>query len=224
VATGREIADWYYARHYDEMGRLPGRKAGRAMTLPREYLEYRHRRAGMDHDRYAYSNLSPASRWSGPGGARIALCIVPAVEFFPLDMKPQGFKAPGAMDRPHPDYWNYTLRDYGNRVGVFRVFAALDAHGLKASVAINARAAERMPFLVAEINRRGWEIVGHGLDMGHLHHGAMAMEEERALVRRSLATLRAVSGQAVTGWAVAGVLGIAQHAGPRRRRGHRLCL
>ena len=118
------------------------------MSLPAEYLAYPRRRRGMDHDRYGYSPVParrPPVEW--PNGARVALWIVPALEFFPLDMDGRPFRAPGAMERPYPDYWNYTLRDYGNRVGVFRVFQALDALGLKASVAINARLAERTPFM-----------------------------------------------------------------------------
>ena len=63
---------------------------------------------------------------AGPTGARIALWIVPTLEFFPLDMAPKGVKPPGGLERPYPDYWNYTLRDYGNRVGFARIFRALE--------------------------------------------------------------------------------------------------
>jgi allantoinase len=170
------------------------------MTLSKEYLEYPRRRAGMDHDRYDYSRVSSRKPVEWPDGARIALWIVPALEFFPLNMGEKPFRPPGAMERPYPDYWNYTLRDYGNRVGVFRVFSALDARGLKASVAVNARVAERMPFLIDEINRRGWEIIAHGVDMAHLHHAGLSEAEERALIDRAVTTLHAASGQKVTGW------------------------
>lgn len=170
------------------------------MTLPAEYLTYPYRRPGMDHDRYAYANLFERKPVEWPGGARVALWIVPALEFFPLDMTGKPFMAPGGMGRGYPDYWNYTLRDYGNRVGAFRVFHALDARGLKASVAVNSRVAERSPFLVDEIVRRGWEVVGHGVDMGRLHYGGQPVDEERGLVQAALATLRKLSGQRVSGW------------------------
>lgn len=170
------------------------------MTLPAEYLTYPYRRPGMDHDRYVYSNLFERKPVEWPGGARVALWIVPALEFFPLDMTGKPFMAPGGMGRGYPDYWNYTLRDYGNRVGVFRIFHALDERGLKASVAVNSRVAERCPFLVDEVTRRGWEIIGHGVDMGRLHHGGQRLEEERGLVREAIATLSQRSGQRITGW------------------------
>jgi peptidoglycan/xylan/chitin deacetylase (PgdA/CDA1 family) len=170
------------------------------MTLPADYLTYPYRRPGMDHDRYAYSNLFTRREIEWPGGARVALWIVPALEFFPLDMTGKPFMAPGGMGRGSPDYWNYTLRDYGNRVGVFRIFEALDERGLKASVPMSSRLAERYPFLLNEVTRRGWEVVGHGVDMGRLHHGGQSVDDERALVQESLATLRKRSGQRVTGW------------------------
>src|SRR6185295_20132163 len=50
------------------------------------------------------------------------------------------------------------------------------------------------------ISQRGWEVVGHGLDMDHLHHGALPAGEEKALIAKSLALLRQASGQAVRGW------------------------
>ena len=170
------------------------------MPLPPSYLHYPNRRPGMDHDRYGYSNIFKRKPVEWPGGARVALWVVPVLEFFPLDMGAQPFRPPGGMERPYPDYWNYTLRDYGNRVGVFRVFEAIENAGLKASVAVSSRVAERYAFLVQEINRRRWEIIAHGIDMGHLHHGALPVETERGWIDEALRSLREISGQPVTGW------------------------
>jgi allantoinase len=170
------------------------------MSLPPDYLTYPRRALGMDQDRYAYSPLPSRKPVEWPGGARIALWIIPSLQFFPLDMTGKPFKTPGALERPYPDYWNYTLRDYGNRVGFHRVFKALDTHGLKASVAINSRLAERHPYLLSEIVRRGWEVIAHGADMGKLLHGGLNVEEETALIAESLSVLRKASGQPVAGW------------------------
>ena len=54
------------------------------LALPASYFEYRFRRPGMDHDRYAYSNLFQRQPVRWPNGARIALWIVPTLEHFPL--------------------------------------------------------------------------------------------------------------------------------------------
>jgi peptidoglycan/xylan/chitin deacetylase (PgdA/CDA1 family) len=170
------------------------------MSLSDDYLRYPNRLRGMDHDRYDWSIMARRDRIDWPDGAKIALWIVPALEWFPLDMPDKPFQAPGGLVRPYPDYWNYTLRDYGNRVGVFRLMQVLDHLGVKVSVAMNSALAERHPFLVDQVNKRGWEIIAHGVDMGHLHHGDLAKDEETELVRKSVETLRQASGQAVKGW------------------------
>jgi allantoinase len=107
---------------------------------------------------------------------------------------------PGGSVRPYPDYWNYTLRDYGNRIGVYRIFKVLDKLGINASVAINSALAERHPFLIEQINQRGWEVIANGLDMGHPLHSGMDEAEEAALIKGVLDSLRNLSGQPVRGW------------------------
>ena len=170
------------------------------MTLPDDYLKYPKRGYGMDHDRYEWSILQKRPKIAWPNGARIALWVVPALEFFPLDQPAQPFKAPGGMVTPYPDLRHYTLRDYGNRVGVFRVFKLLDTLGIKASVAVNSKIAQRYPLLIDEINARGWEVIANGVDMGKLHYGGQDESDEKALVQESLKVLREASGQTITGW------------------------
>ena len=133
------------------------------MALPDGYLSYPHRQRGMDHDRYDWSILFRRPRVEWPGGARVALWIVPSLEWFPLDMPSTPFRPPGGLERPYPDYWNYTHRDYGNRVGVFRVMKVLDALGIRATAAVNAAVCERYPAVIEAGKARGWEFVAHGL-------------------------------------------------------------
>jgi peptidoglycan/xylan/chitin deacetylase (PgdA/CDA1 family) len=156
----------------------------------------------MDHDRYGYANLFKRVPVKWPSEARIALVVVPVLEWFPLNMyeNTAAVKVAGGMDRPYPDYWNYTMRDYGTRVGIYRIFKVLEDLGMPASVAINANLARRHPFLLKEITRRNWEVVAHGLDMSRIIHGGMSVEEENAIVAEALSALRKASGQPVTGW------------------------
>lgn len=168
-------------------------------SLPDSYLTYPHRRPGMDHTRYGWSNVFQRRPVRWPDGARVALWIVPTLEYFPLDMAP-AVRPQGALDRPYPDLWNYTLRDYGNRVGFARIFRALERRGLKATVAMSSRIAERTPHVLAEVNRLQFELAAHGLDMHHIHATGVGEEVEREWIERALATLRRLSGQPVTGW------------------------
>ena len=157
-----------------------------------DYLKYPKRRYGMDHDRYEWSILPKRAPVKWPNGARVALWITVSLQWFPLDMKGQPFKPPGALQTAYPDLRHYTLRDYGNRVGIYRVMKALERHGIRASAPVNAAVAVRYPSLIKEVVSRNWEIIGHGLDMDHLHYEGMA--DEKALISRTLSVLPKVRG------------------------------
>ena len=178
--------------------------AGTAAGMPAGYLDYGQRRYGMDHERYAWSQLHTRPKVQWPNQARVALWVIPALEWFPLDMKGKPFKPPGAMVTSYPDLRHYTLRDYGNRVGIFRIMRALEARGIKASVATNAAVAVRYPALIKACVAKGWEILANGLDMDHLHYEGLPRDEEQRLVTTTLDILRnaagAASGQRVRGW------------------------
>ena len=161
-----------------------------------DYLKYPRRRYGMDHDRYEWSILPERKSVQWPGGARIALWVTASLQWFPLDQKGQPFKPLGSLQTAYPDLRHYTLRDYGNRVGIFRVMKALERHGIRASAPVNAAVAVRYPSLVEECVARGWEIAGHGFDMDHLHYEGM--KEENALITKTLEILR--KHAKVRGW------------------------
>jgi peptidoglycan/xylan/chitin deacetylase (PgdA/CDA1 family) len=170
------------------------------MSLPPGYLEYPRRRHGMDHDRYAWSMLSGREPAPWPDGRPLAVWINLCVEHFTLAPTGGGFKAHGAMTMPYPDLRHYTLRDYGNRVGVYRVLDVLAACGLHASVAPNAAVLERYPALASELRATGYEWIAHGLSMDDLHHEGLGADAERALVARSLECVRAAAPGPVHGW------------------------
>jgi allantoinase len=170
------------------------------MSLPDSYLEYPNRRLGNDHDWFDFSPLPkrPAVQW--PGGEKVALFVTVAFEHYPLYALPGPVMAPTAVPGPVPNYIQYTLCDYGNRVGVCRLFEALDAHGFKATALFNSEAARLYPRLVEEVLSRGWEIAASGTDMSRIVTGQTPIEEERALIRQSLSTLRDIAGGPVLGW------------------------
>ncbi len=170
------------------------------MTLPEDYLSYPHRKHGMDHTLYPYSNLFERKAVHWPESKTVALWVTVCLEYFPLVPNDGPVRAPGAMVTPYPDYRTYTAREYGNRVGVFRILKVLDALGVKASFPINAAIATRYPFLLDEITKRGHEVVGHGVDMNGVSAGGMDPAVEAAQIKEALDVLRANSGQPVKGW------------------------
>jgi peptidoglycan/xylan/chitin deacetylase (PgdA/CDA1 family) len=170
------------------------------MALDPSYFEYPHRSYGMDHDRYDWSMLADRAPVRWPGGAPVAVWINVAVEWFPLNQEGKPFPPPGGMTTAYPDLRHYTLRDYGNRVGLIRVLRALDELALTPTFTINAALCERVPALVERLSSRGNEILGHGWHMDQLLHGERSRDEEAEIIERSLSTLRQHTGQAVEGW------------------------
>jgi len=175
-------------------------KGAEVMTLRDDYLQYPNRRYGMDHDFFEWSILQQRDPIVWPNGAKIAIWVSYALEFFPLDQPAKPFKAPGGMVTPYPDLRHFTTRDYGNRVGIQRIWKVLAKHGITASAAVNSVVAQRYPYLINKINDRGDEIIAHGVDMGKVHYGGMDDADEAALVEEAVSVLRGVSGQPVTGW------------------------
>ena len=170
------------------------------MSLDREFLEYPMRRHGMDHDRYEWSMLADRAPRRWPGDRPLALWINLSLEHFPLNPKGEGFKPHGSMLMPYPDLRHYTLRDYGNRVGVFRVLDALDQAGLRASAAVNGELALRYPALLRRLRARSSELVAHGWNMDSVHHGGLAPEREAELIARTLEALAPWSDAPIRGW------------------------
>ena len=63
---------------------------------------------------------------------------------------------------PQPDPRNYAWRDYGLRVGIWRIFDLMDQLGLPLCHLLNASICDRFPQIVERIRSRGDEVVGHG--------------------------------------------------------------
>jgi allantoinase len=170
------------------------------MALDKEYLQYPQRNFGMDHDSYDWSLLSERPKITWPGGAKLALWVNVNLQYFPLNQKGEPFPPPGGMTMPYPDLRHYSLRDYGNRVGIYRFLKAFDRFGIKPTFAMNTRLAERTPYLLERIAQRGDEILCHGWDMDSIHYGGMAQTDEAELVEKSLSRLRELTGQQIKGW------------------------
>ena len=170
------------------------------MSLDETYLEYPRMQHGMDHARYDWALLEqrPAPQW--PGGAPLALWINVCVEHFPLNPNSSGFRAPGNMSMPYPDLRHYTLRDYGNRVGIFRILQALESAGFAASFAVNGELARRYPYLLQRLAATGGELLGHGWNMDCAHSAAVDEASERRWISDTLGALGAWSATPLRGW------------------------
>jgi allantoinase len=170
------------------------------MSLDPAYLTYPRRRHGYDHDLYAWSSIFDRPPVAWPGGKSVAVWICVSLEWFPLTPSDTPFRAPGHMQTAYPDYRHYTARDYGTRVGFYRLLDAFAKAGVTVSVAANGAIAERYPQLIRDIVSAGHEIIAHSTDMNGTIATGLARDEERALIGRSLDALEAASGARPRGW------------------------
>jgi peptidoglycan/xylan/chitin deacetylase (PgdA/CDA1 family) len=170
------------------------------MTLDPAYLDYPKRRRGMDHALYDYSTLPDRAPARWPNGAAVAIACVVSLEWFPMTPSDTPFRAPGHMQTAYPDYRHYTAREYGTRVGFYRLLDAFAKAGVRASVATNAAIADRYPEIIADIVAGGHEIIAHSTDMNGTIATGLAEADERALIATALETLTRVAGTRPRGW------------------------
>jgi allantoinase len=169
------------------------------VSLDPAYLNFPKRRHGYDHDLYDWSALHerPPVRW--PKGS-VAVWVCVSLEWFPILPADAPFRAPGHMQTAYPDFRHYTARDYGTRVGFYRLLDAFARVGARVSVACNGAIAERYPHVVADIVAAGHEIIAHSTDMNGTIATGLPIEEERDLIARSLDVLERVGGVRPRGW------------------------
>ena len=112
-----------------------------------------------DYGPYPYVpiNERPILRW--PNDTRLAVWIIPNIEFFPLTQGIAGsVYSPNA---PVPSVRAWAQRDYGNRVGIWRIMEVLQKHGVRASPTMNSDICDHHPQIVRACVQLGWEILGH---------------------------------------------------------------
>lgn len=157
------------------------------MSLPSDYTAYKNRKRGQDIDRYEMRFVGDRPKKSLPGDAALGAAIIVPLELFMLNPSGTPFKHPGAMATPYPDLRHFTTRDYGNRVGVFRLLRAFRDADVKATFAVNAALLQRVPPLIDTIMADGHEIAAHGFDTDSIHFGKIETEIERDYIEKTRA-------------------------------------
>lgn len=152
------------------------------MPVPDEYLAYPNRAYGADQQRYPWRLSADRTPIVLPWKAAVAAMIVVPLEFHMLTPRGEPFKHPGAMVTPYPDLRHFTTRDYGNRVGVFRILRELKAAGLTATFPINATLLPRVRPLIEALIEDGHEIAAYGVDTDHIHWAGLEDGVERRWV------------------------------------------
>ena len=143
---------------------------------------------------FPYSAIINRPKLSWPDGKRLAFWVIPNIETFALDEKmPEG----GANI---PNVFSWSRREYGNRVGVFRLMQVLARYNIRATVALNSEVCDAAPAIIDEGKKLGWEFMGHGESNTRRLSDTKSIEEERALIDRTLIRIEKATGVRPRGW------------------------
>jgi peptidoglycan/xylan/chitin deacetylase (PgdA/CDA1 family) len=148
------------------------------------------------HGRYDYHAWPERRPYRWPGGAHLAVYLGVNLEHFAFG---EGLGAELAPGGPAPDVLNFAWRDYGNRVGAWRLLALLEETGFPATVLLNSAMYDHAPALVAAHRARGDEIAGHGRSNSE-RQSTLSEAAERALIAESTAAITRHEGAAPRGW------------------------
>ncbi len=151
----------------------------------------------MENPHYAYSPIVRRTPLRFPGGQRLAVWIGMNVEHY-------SFGVPAISLAPFtaslvPDPLNHGWRDYGPRVGVWRLMEILDGFDMRASGILNSEVCLRYPEIVGEGSSRGWCWVSHGANNSTWQNG-MKRDEERDYLTKVTDDIQAGTGCRPKGW------------------------
>ena len=140
----------------------------------------------MDNGYFYWNPINQRERLTWPEGKPIALCVIVNLEYD----EPRGPQHQSA----------FSQREYGNRVGIFRMMELFRKHNISVTAAVDAGIAELRPTLLEECKARGWEIIGHGLTVNQPISSEMSEGEEKSYLHSVLETLTEKTGARPRGW------------------------
>ena len=126
--------------------------------------------AKLPLDRFDYLPIidRPVIKW--PNNARVAFWVGPNIEWYEYT----------PLNRPmQPDIASYSYRDYGNRIGFWRLLEVLDKHNLRACVCLNGAMLDHCPEIRDAMVARNWDYMAHGFYNTRPITG-YSIDEERA--------------------------------------------
>ena len=148
---------------------------------------------------YMPLNDRPIIRW--PNNARVAFWVIPNVEFW--EYRRTAAAPLGGATNPTPFVHGYALRDYGNRVGFWRMLDSLDKYKIRCTVNLNFALLDHHPELIEAMQERGYEFCCHGFYNTRTEDPSlMTEEEEREWLQENIDLLKKKTGQQLYGFNV----------------------
>jgi len=148
------------------------------------------------HNRFKYSALPSRPQFNWPEGKRLAVYIAINLEHFPY-----GIPCGVDLDRQTLPWSqrSWLWREYGNRIGGFRLIELFEELGLPAAVIANTANYEHCPELIEAHRARGDELIAHGRSNAERQID-MTIEAERAMIQEVTQAMMAADGLRPSGW------------------------
>jgi len=134
-----------------------------------------------------------------PGGKRLAILIYVNVEHVPFGSTKLAHSVYPMTMQYSPDILNHGWRDYGNRVGLWRIMKAMDRHGFRGTVNLNSDVCREYPEIIRQGNLRRWEWGAQG-DNNTSILTTMSVEDQREFIARNLDIIERATGTRPKGW------------------------
>ncbi|MBI3939716.1 MAG: polysaccharide deacetylase family protein [Acidobacteria bacterium] len=147
---------------------------------------------------FPYSSIVRRPRLTWPSGARLAFWVIPNVEAFALNER-----MPSGSGKV-PEVLSFAVRDYGARVGIWRVMESLSRRGIRATAALNSDVCDAYPEIVKEAVRLKWEFMGHN-QSNTRRLNEIPATEERHVIHESLSRIEREAGSRPVGWLSSGL-------------------
>ena len=147
---------------------------------------------------FPYSPIIHRPKLVWPNKERVALWVIPNIEVFALNESVR--KGVGKI----PDVPSHCVRDYGARIGVWRIVEVLQHYGIRGTVALNSEVCDAYPEIIKETMRLDWEFMGHNQSNTRRLNECPA-EEERGLIHDTLARIEKATGKRPAGWLSSGL-------------------
>lgn len=153
------------------------------------------------HNRFPYSAIVDRPVFDWPDGKRLAVHLCLNLEHFSYN---EGLGISYSPGLPHPNTYNWAWREYGNRVGVWRIIELCNRLAIPLSVLLNSACYAHCPEVIAALRARGDEMLGHGRTNSE-HQNNFSEDDERKLIHAVRDAILEHEGRAPAGWLSPGV-------------------
>lgn len=147
---------------------------------------------------FKYTPIWQRPKLVWPGNARVALWVIPNIEAFALNES-----IPLISDKA-PDVVAYSVRDYGARVGVWRIMELLSKCRIRATVALNSEVCDTYPQIIEEAMKLKWEFMGHN-ESNSRRLNTIPPEDEPRVIHNTMARIEKAAGKRPLGWLSSGL-------------------